>query len=420
MTEATTVYVVADTHLGLRARFHGEERDRPRYLGALLRWLGLRKEDTDEPARLGGFIRWLAVTARESVEIPVLARDRVERRRLRPASHLILLGDIIELWDAENQDVLLSTIPVAETLCLVKAEKTYVLGNHDNILASSEGSYPFGDPDLKIVRDTYPEADGEGRLCPLRIGDRSYLFVHGHQFDRHFLRAEKLWKVLPYVRQFGAALGSYSWLLFLWWLIALAGLFVEATFWAWFLAAGLPILWVPRAYMTVARRAWKRFAGTRFDRAAALRGVGVWWSRFHGRLDEVGNLGLVYGHTHYLDWLEEPPDRGTTAGVPDSERGIRQLLRHHGSPIALYNVSSWVTTYGRRDKVVRATLLYIDEAGPLFLGWNWESHEPFHIPFEFVAKRRRGRGLDVAERQEAADLGWPSQLIDKWQIPEGI
>lgn len=397
MTE-DAVYAIADTHFGLRE--------------------SVGRDQSDEPAYVGDFIRWLEALP-DKGKIPVLEGNAIYERQLRPASHLILLGDILELWDAENQNILLSSIPLATGLDRVKAPKFYVLGNHDYTLESTTGSYPVGVSGLEIVEEVYPKPEEDtGIVRPLQIGNRSYIFVHGHQFDRHLARAGKSWQVLGTLRHFGAALGSYSWLIFAMWLMTVVvQWFFGSPLWGWALVLTLALLWIPRFYMTVARPIGNWVVGRKYDREGALKGFRSWWSRFHKRVAEGDNLGIVYGHTHIIDWLQVKPRKADQPGISKAERNLTESLRELGrGGFTLYNISSWVSTKKRHRKVINATIFYTDEDGPLLLGWNWKSESPgpFHIPFEFVRKRSLNKILTRAEVEKAKLLGWPTELLVKW------
>ena len=401
---APVVYAVADTHLGLR-----ESRG---------------VEDNDEPAIVTDFLRWLeALPQKGGEEFWVLERDAVVPRRLHPASHLVLLGDILELWDAENQAILLSSVPVATVLETLKAEKTYVLGNHDIILETLTRSYPFGTPGLNVVEDVYPKPEeGSETVRPLQIGTRGFLFIHGHQFDPRLAEAGHSMRVLGVIRQFGAALGDYAWLFFgLWLMTLLVQLLGELPLWGWILVLGLLSLWFPRAYMWGSRRYW-RWRGTRYGREKAFEGFQEWWNGFHGSVGEADDLGIVYGHTHFMDWVVAGPRRKRKIEPSEAERKLVVFLRRLGRRRhTLYNISSWVSTKSRFEKVIRGTIFYADKRGPLLLGWDWRSKRPFHIPFEFVQIRRSKQILGPSEVAIAKRLGWPLKLVKKWEEKmEGI
>lgn len=399
MTEKHVVYAIADTHFGLRewTRYH----------------------HTDEPEIVADFLRWLiALSTKDEERLWTLEANAIVGRPLRPASHLVLLGDVLELWDAENQAVLLSSIPQAAILEDLSAKKIYVLGNHDNILETLVGSYPLGTPEMNIVREVYPEPNEDtGIVQPLRIGTQSFIFIHGHQLDRFSsITGHASW-VLGTLRQFGAALGHYAWLIFgFWWVALLAQLFGGAPLWGWVLLVVLASLWIPRLYMTVARPIHRKAVGRRYNRNGALKGFLSWWARFHECVARTDSLGIVYGHTHIIDRFEAVSQRELRPALAGVERKLADFLgRLRWRRQALYNISSWVSAKGRHKKEIMATIFYADERGPLLLGWDWESKRPFHIPFEFVRKRWLGRVLGQSEISIAERLGWPSKLVKKWQ-----
>ena len=287
------VYAIADTHLGLREEGEDAHTDSPAAVVEFLRWLrGLPKG--------GGEL------AEEGQPILVLEQQKVASRRLFPASHLILLGDILELWDGENQDILLSTIPVAATLATVKAEKIYVLGNHDNSMKGPVERHPFGTLNM-ITEEVYPRPGDPRRrtkIHPLEVGDWSLIFIHGHQLDPLFQLpvVRHIWKVLGYVRHTGAALGLYSYLFLLFALVI--GL-LQGFLWGWsipgLLIVAFSVLFAaPRVIMDAARKIYQS-RSNRYKRSKILKGTKQWWRKIERRIAEAENLAIVYGHTHLSD-----------------------------------------------------------------------------------------------------------------------
>lgn len=149
---------------------------------------------------------------------------------------------------------------------------------------------------------------------------------------------------------------------------------------------------------------------------------GAWWKDEHERVGPAEDLTVVFGPTHFLDWLDAadvarsaPGDRREAA----AERDLVALWREQGrARAALCSVSSWIRTEGAYADVTRATMLYADEDGPALLGWGWHGHRPFHIPEAFVRKRRLGQRLSDAEVKVAEQLRWPARLLAKWQEQE--
>jgi hypothetical protein len=328
----------------------------------------------------------------------------------------VLLGDIVELWDAENQAVILSGAAISEPLRSVPGSKVHVIGNHDNVMGALAGSYPFGSPPLEVVGEVFPPPDHKDIVTPMRIGSRSYVFVHGHQFDPQFMLVQRAWALLGLLRQFGAAMGDWSWIFGGLALIALVMQLLAPSPMGWVVFGALLAAWVPRFYMTYARRFWRKIAGTRYNRKATLGGFERWWRKFGPDVVASDDLAIVYGHTHYLDWVEAgQAEAGVeAAGISGPEASLLRLLAGERPRTSLFNVSAWVSTDGKHKDVVMATMFYADAEGPVVLGWDWSANRPFHIPFSFLRSRRLDQPLDATQAKIAEELLWPPELIEKW------
>ncbi|MFQ5911013.1 MAG: metallophosphoesterase, partial [Thermoplasmata archaeon] len=264
MDQEPVVYAIADTHLGLRE------------------WAGHH----DSPVIVADFLRWLA--AETPFSIIVLEEDAIVMRQLQPPTHMLMLGDILELWDADNLPLLGSAAQVEAGLDRLNAEKIYLLGNHDNILEMFASQDPFRS--VEIPGEVYPPPDSDGVVKPLAVGPRSYLFIHGHQFDE----TGTFSPLLSSLRQFGASLGAYAWVfliltlgLGLWQgIFAWQGIdppFPWALFWTFVIA--LSLFWGPRFYMSWARRIHRWLSGGRYNRKRSLRGLQAWWSDFQSKVE---------------------------------------------------------------------------------------------------------------------------------------
>ena len=186
----------------------------------------------------------------------------------------------------------------------------------------------------------------------------------------------------------------------------------------WFLIAGLPLFWLPRLYMRIGWRSWRLVGGLRYNRDLALKGFDKWWAKVRQSKGIPKDVGIVFGHTHYLDWLElGGEERYDRAMRPAESRLNESVVRLGDKRPTLYNVSSWLSGGGESRGVVVATAFYADALGPLFIGWDWRERCPFHIPFEFVEKRwddplgfaKEDSGLGGIARQ----LGWPHEMVRK-------
>jgi predicted phosphodiesterase len=404
-TKDPVVYAIGDTHLGLRGWGPSGHHERP-----LL---------------VADFFRWLSALPEEGYPMPTWNGQGLGTRVLRRPDRLILLGDILELWEAENQAVLFSAATVSSALARVPCQKIYVLGNHDSILQPLKGLYPLGAENLELIGETYPVSD-TGEIRSLRIGDRNYIFIHGHQFDPVLHgRFGKYWPLLAPIRQAGAALGDYAFVFAAMWVAALI-VHVSYPAWPvdWFMILGLPFLWLPRLYMRIGWRWWRLLGGLRYNRDLALKGFVKWWTKVRQSRGIPDDVGIVFGHTHYLDWLELGGEKRYDRDMKPAEARLNEsVLRLGEKRPTLYNVSSWLSAGGERKGVVVATAFYADDLGPLFIGWDWHERRPFHIPFDFVEKRwddpfgfvNEDSGLGAIARQ----LLWPRELIRKWGHSRG-
>ena len=101
----------------------------------------------------------------------------------------ILLGDILELWDPKDGDrdnVVKQSIRPFSLLSDLRCEKIYVIGNHDDAIHRYDEKIDYetlhNDTTLNVCNRHYPEE--KTGIKNLKIGERSYFFIHGHQYDK--------------------------------------------------------------------------------------------------------------------------------------------------------------------------------------------------------------------------------------------
>jgi UDP-2,3-diacylglucosamine pyrophosphatase LpxH len=105
---------------------------------------------------------------------------------------IILLGDILELWNPKNGDrgnIVKDSMRPLTLLSNINCDKIYVLGNHDDSLDGLEGKVGcetlVNGTKFYIYSGHYPKKDKKSGVARgLKIGNRSYFFLHGHQFDK--------------------------------------------------------------------------------------------------------------------------------------------------------------------------------------------------------------------------------------------
>jgi len=126
-SEIGPVMVIADTHLGLLA---GQ------------RFYGLRNDSQSDALGVAGFVNWLGKL--ESKSAKVIRGDWGDPLEIRKPSHLILLGDYLELWDASDAAVEVSGRGIWNTMEKLTCEKIYLVGNHDFSSSQITGRFPQG------------------------------------------------------------------------------------------------------------------------------------------------------------------------------------------------------------------------------------------------------------------------------------
>ena len=87
--------------------------------------------------------------------------------------HLVICGDLFELWQSNISKVLTKRIRLLDRLA--RMEVVYVLGNHDADLR-----YFVGEQRSWL---DHPFFERMCLACHLNLGDKSFQFIHGHEAD---------------------------------------------------------------------------------------------------------------------------------------------------------------------------------------------------------------------------------------------
>lgn len=134
------------------------------------------------------FLEWIHDLANQPKIVECVDR-KIE---IKNPDKIILLGDILELWNPKNGDrnnVIKDCIRPFSLLSNISCDKIYVVGNHDESLGELEGKLDCeilgNGTKFEIYSGHYPKKDKmSGISTGLKIGNRSYIFLHGHQFDK--------------------------------------------------------------------------------------------------------------------------------------------------------------------------------------------------------------------------------------------
>lgn len=374
-----SIIVVADTHFGLRDEIFFE----PEVFSGFLRWVKRLEKGEVKPLKLGDW------------------NGEKNEKVLKPPDRIILLGDILELWDASDRSIDVCIRSFTQLFSKLDCEKIYVLGNHDDILEeiapNRKHYYPLGASGLRIVKEIYPDQSvsvgGIEKVKTIKVGNEEYLFIHGQQFRKGAVIG-RLYNIIAYMREAAMAFGYFTWIFVFLFIIGIVFMLLR-----WFSPSSwmlilLGLLAVPRIFISIARPGFDAIQSTRYERVN-LTIFRKWWEKFsRGRGYPLKNLNIVYGHTHLVDVI--------FAKSPD---------------VRLLNIPAWVKdlrSRKKREDVLRAAFLYIDDDGGKFIGWDWDKSMPFFIPKKVIATRREGRALTDEDQEKLRTIGWPNELLREW------
>lgn len=390
-----SIIVVADTHFGLN---HEDESCDPKAFGDFLKWIKSIERGKEE----------------KSVQLGAWRIGELDKLIFSRPEQLILLGDIIELWDASNESIFCSIQNIIQKLSELDCKKIYVLGNHDHDISDlshkDKFSYPLGNSEITIVKNKHE----------ISKGGLDYRFVHGHQFDKTFRRTLGLWQVMGPIRKVALAFGKYSWILF-----ALLAINIALGFTGLgnfdMMTALLGSLSVPFVIQKFGRKILNIINKDKFNPIRAQEHASVWNMSYEDQWREYLNLPpltVVYGHTHTINTQEEY----TTE--PD---GIERVV------LETYTLPSWVCNSSDSKKgafkQISNVFLYIDPSfGAHFVGWDKTNERPYYIPRNVVVFKRKNGNLsnhrfkvadfifDTADtmKDELKKIGWTQELIDEW------
>ncbi len=134
------------------------------------------------------FLEWICGLENQ----PETVEYKDKKITIENPAKIILLGDILELWNPKNGDrvnIIKDCMRPLTLLSNINCDKIYVLGNHDDSLDGLEGKVGcetlVNGTKFYIYSGHYPKKDKRSGVARgLQIGNRSYFFLHGHQFDK--------------------------------------------------------------------------------------------------------------------------------------------------------------------------------------------------------------------------------------------
>jgi hypothetical protein len=240
----------------------------------------------------------------------------------------------------------------------------------------------------------------EGEYATIK-GQRKFIFLHGHQFDKLFTLPS--WRIMPLINNAAMVFGSYTWIFVAFFVIDIS---LVLSFGLGGLAEGMMLLLLgaiamPFLAIKFGRNIWNKFKTTRHKPEEARERVKSWWDKLSKQTSSE-ECNIVYGHTHTIALWSQNIGNG--------------ILR-------LFNIPSWIKDSTKKKRISREIIfrhafLYIDDENIEFIGWDKRKKRPFLIPKDIVQTRQTKGDLteigipDLETRLR--EIGWPQPLINKW------
>jgi UDP-2,3-diacylglucosamine pyrophosphatase LpxH len=326
---------------------------------------------TSNHADFSKFIDWMAALEKEGGK---KIKSGGKELLLKPPEKVILLGDILELWSPQDEDIKYTvqrSIEPFGKLVGLRCEKIFVLGNHDEDIADyldsimklkgdedvKKNNFKINNTDFRIIDRHYPEDPEDREKGFLQIGNCKYFFIHGQQFDKLFIRLGPLSTIPGYTSEIS---GMFSRIFpFNGW--SIVAVFVTSGLLNWrifrfknaYLSAFTAfsfLLSIPRLFTYFQDSFWRRFKGNLTDKSKYKDIKTIVEQKYYDVNADTTDwdVNIVFGHTH----------------VPEIDSYIfkENGIEHE---CLFLNSGSWT-----RDAVTHNTFIYLDETGNYLFKWN--------------------------------------------------
>ena len=337
------------------------------------------------------FLEWLNTLSDEGTSL----NGNGNKVDIKKPGTIILLGDILELWDPEEDDrnyVISDVLTTISILNSIDCDIIYVIGNHDEDLLDFKKVWRKkgvehinnGKGTFKMFYRSYPKTkEGTEKVKGIAIGKKKYAFLHGHQFDRfqvfyklsRFLSKtlNKQVRIDPidwfqdlanvsFTKNIGLKLNGHT-LIFCLFLVlyGLVGYY-------WFkdtpIGSGLGILWIvissffvltilPKVVTFLNTEIWRRIPGTIVKKCKPIEEV-IKERYVDKKGEKIDANIIVFGHTHNSGYYPKEPKKNERLFI---------------------NTGCWVKLSKKcieKEKAIPNTFLYIDTESLYLLKWDKE------------------------------------------------
>jgi UDP-2,3-diacylglucosamine pyrophosphatase LpxH len=289
---------------------------------------------------------------------------------IKSPEKVVLLGDILELWDPRDGDrdhVVKQCLRPLSLLSNLSCDKIYVMGNHDDAIKNYDDKIDYemfrNKTKLDVWNRHYPDED-----AGMKIGGRSYYFLHGHQYDKSQAILATISKLLGETwdpvewcnSQFNTSFTKRHWALsFLFFVFVLAGAWYIQRFesvGARFTLTALGVLvggfFAFSSLPAMVTKSQRNIYNRSKPKDKTARQV-LEDEYYKEQKDTVTADVVVFGHTHFASSY-----RGSRAGW--------------GKEKIFVNTGSWVGVDEEIDGEMRYsnTFVYIDDSRAHIIRWN--------------------------------------------------
>lgn len=316
------------------------------------------------------FLEWIR-SLENQLKIVMCSDKKVT---IKNPNKIILLGDILELWDPKDGDrdnVIKDSVRPFSLLSDINCNKMYVVGNHDDSLEELERKIDYETLDNGTIFDIYnrhyPEIDDKSGIASgIKVGNRSYFFLHGQQFDKDqaiLTRVSQLigeswnpldWFQVLYNIEFTKKHWKANFIIFLGLLFGgqflLWNAFLNVNFWSTVLWAAITGYFALSSIPGIITHLQGRLYRSTNPKDKTAEQV-ITDKYYQESKDTIDADVVVFGHTHF-------------ASSYKFRSNVRTKL--------FINSGSWVKTDENIDGKMRYanTFIYLDEIGAYILTWR--------------------------------------------------
>ncbi len=319
-------------------------------------------------ADFSNFIDWVAALEKNGGRSLKVDKKEI---KLNPPEKIILLGDILELWDPKDNDPKFTVQQAFEPfgkLAHLRCEKIFVLGNHDEDISEyldvkmklkdgseiKENTFRINS-NFTVINRHYPEDPQDETKGFLQVGTKKYFFLHGQQFDKLFISVGSFANMPTFIAKISSTFSEIfpfkGWSIVMVFAILSALYLVINSTIILTLVIVTFLLSIPRLFTYFQDKVWANIKIFFTDKPKYKDVQTIIEEKYYDfNKDTTGDdVNLVFGHTH----------------VPEIYL-YKFKINKKDYEMLFVNTGSWVLG----GKYLYNTFVYLDETGSYLFKWN--------------------------------------------------